>query len=193
MTMPQIIKETCNGYIVHSIQDEMLVHREVECVGPINEDSVNSLILQLRYLERTEPGEEITIYINSPGGEVSSGLALYDVMKAVRCPIRTVCMGLAASMGAVLFASGDTREMLTHSRVMIHDPLIAGNGIRGSATYLDAQVKDLMNTRELIARILSEHTHRTVEEVLERTSRDTYFYAEEAIAFGLADKIITQL
>lgn len=193
MTTPMIIKETCSGYIVHTIQDEMLMHREVECVGIINEDSVNSLILQLRYLERLDPDEEITIYINSPGGEVSSGLALYDVMKAIRCPKRTVCVGLAASMGAILFAAGDQREMLAHSRVMIHDPLIAGNGIKGSAIYLDAQVKDLMNTRAIIAGILAEHTHRTVEEVLEKTAKDTYFYAEEAVAFGLADKIVTRL
>lgn len=193
MTTPMIIKETCSGYIVHTIQDEMLMHREVECAGAINEDSVNSLILQLRYLERLDPDGEITIYINSPGGEVSSGLALYDVMKAIRCPIRTVCVGLAASMGAILFAAGDQREMLAHSRVMIHDPLIAGNGIKGSATYLDAQVKDLMNTRAIIAGILAEHTHRTVEEVLEKTAKDTYFYAEEAVAFGLADKIVTRL
>ncbi len=193
MTTPMIIKETCSGYIVHTIQDEMLMHREVECVGVINEDSVNSLILQLRYLERLDPDEEITIYINSPGGEVSSGLALYDVMKAIRCPIRTVCVGLAASMGAILFAAGDQREMLAHSRVMIHDPLIAGSGIKGSAAYLDAQVKDLMNTRAIIAEILAAHTHRTVEEVLEKTAKDTFFYSEEAVAFGLADKIVTRL
>ena len=113
-------------------------------------------------------------------------------MKAVRCPIRTVCMGLAASMGAVLLAAGNEREMLAHSRVMIHDPLIAGNGMKGSALYLDSKVKDLMNTRDIIAGILSEHTHRT-KEILEYTARDTYFYAEEAIEFGLADRIITQL
>ena len=193
MRTPNIIKETYNGYFAHTIQDEMLMHREVECVGPIDEDSVNSLILQLRYLERQDSDREITIYINSPGGEISSGLALYDIMRACRCPIRTVCMGMAASMGAVLFAAGDNREMLEHSRVMIHDPLIAGNGIKGSAVYLDSQVKDLMNTREIIAGILAEHTHRTKEEILEYTARDTYFYAEEAIEFGLADRIITQL
>ncbi len=193
MGMPNIIKETCSGYITYTIQDEMLMYRELECVGVIDEDSVNSLILQLRYLERQDADKEITIYINSPGGEITSGLALYDVMKAVRCPIRTVCMGLAASMGAILFASGDKREMLAHSRVMIHDPLIAGSGIRGSATYLDSQVKDLMNTRKIIAGILSEHTHRTVEEILEKTAKDTCFYGEDAIAFGLADKIITRL
>ena len=193
MQIPNIIKETCNGYFVHTIRDEMLMHREVECVGPVNEESVNSLILQLRYLERQDPAGKITIYINSPGGEVSSGLALYDVMKAARCPIRTVCVGLAASMGAVLLAAGNEREMLAHSRVMIHDPLIAGNGMKGSALYLDSKVKDLMNTRDIIAGILSEHTHRTKEEILEYTARDTYFYAEEAIEFGLADRIITQL
>lgn len=193
MRTPMIMKETCNGYLFHTIQDEMLTHREIECVGVLNEESVNSLILQIRYLERMDPNAEITIYMNSPGGEVASGLALYDVMKAVRCPIRTVCVGLAGSMAAILFAAGDTREMSAHSRVMIHDPLIAGSGISGSATDLDAQVKDIMNTRTIIAEILSKHTHRTVEEVLEKTARDTYFYAEDAIAFGLADKIITEL
>lgn len=193
MRTPMVMKETCNGYFLHAIQDEMLTCREIECVGVLNEESVNSLILQIRYLERMDSDAEITIYMNSPGGEVSSGLALYDVMKAVRCPIRTVCVGLAASMAAIVFAAGDIREMLAHSRVMIHDPRIAGSGISGSATYLDTQVRDIMNTRAIIAEILSKHTHRTVEEVLEKTARDTYFYAEDAIAFGLADKIITEL
>lgn len=193
MQIPNIIRETCNGVYIHTIQDEMLMHREVECVGAIDENSANALIRQLRYLEKQDPSGEITIYINSPGGEISSGLALYDVMQAVSCPIRTVCMGIAASMGAVLLAAGDKREMLVHSRVMIHDPLIAGSGIRGSAIDLASKVKDLMDTREIIAGILSKHTCKTKEKILEYTAKDTYFYAQEAIDFGLVDRVITQL
>lgn len=188
-----IIKETFQGYSVIRIQDDMLKNREIECVGEINEESVNSMIRQLRYLEREDPKAEIKIFINSPGGIVSDGLALYDVMKLITCPIRTVCMGLAASMAAILFVAGDRREMLEHSRIMIHDPLIGGRGITGSATELDARIKDLMNTRKLTAGILAEHTGHTLEEILQKTAKNSYFYAEEAIAFGLADKVITSI
>lgn len=186
-----IIKETCQGYSTVCIQDEMLQNREIECVGEINEDLVNSLIRQIRYLEREDPEGEIKIFINSPGGMVTEGLALYDVMKAVTCPITTICMGMAASMAALLFVAGDRREMLEHSRIMIHDPLIGGQGLKGSANQLDAQIKDLMNTRMITAGILAKHTNHTVQEILEKTASDSYFYAEEAIGFGLADGIVT--
>lgn len=188
-----IIRETYQGIHAIRIQDDMLTHREIECIGEINDDSVNALIRQIRYLEREEPKSEIKIFINSPGGMVSSGLALYDVMEAVTCPITTVCMGLAASMAAILFVAGDRREMLAHSRIMIHDPLVGGGGIAGSATQLDARVKDIMNTRMITAGILAEHTGHSVEEILEKTASDSYFYATEAIAFGMADKIVTEL
>ena len=132
------------------------------------------------------------MYINSPGGEVSSGLALYDVMKAIKCPIRTICTGIAASMGAVLFVSGDTRQMLQHARVMIHDPLIAG-GVGGSALQLQELSKDLMKTRETVAKIIAEHTGKSLKEVYKKTATDSYFDTEEAIKFGLADGIIESL
>lgn len=188
---PRIIKETSSGIFFHTIRDEMLARREIELTGEINSESVNSLISQIRYLAREEPGKEITIYINSPGGEVSSGLALYDVMKAVKCPIRTVCVGTAASMGAVLFAAGDRRDMLPHARVMIHDPLISRTG--GNALSLRAISDDLMYTREITGKILAEHTGRTLEEIYEKTAADSYFYGEEAVEFGLADRIIYEI
>lgn len=188
-----IIRESYQGYCSIRIQDDMLCHREIECIGEINDDSVNELIRQLRYLEREDPQGEIKILINSPGGLVSSGLALYDVMQIITCPITTVCMGLAASMAAILFVAGDNRQMLEDSRIMIHDPLIGGGGIAGSAVQLDARVKDLMNTRMITAGILAEHTGHRVEEILEKTAADSYFYAKEAIAFGLADRIIKEL
>lgn len=189
---PNIIKETTDGFFSQSLEDDMLSNREIECIGMITAESVNSLINQIRYLAKQDLKKEITIYINSPGGEVPSGLALYDVMKAVECPIRTVCIGMAASMGAILFASGDKREILPHARVMIHDPLIAG-GIGGNALAVKSIADDLMRTREITCKILAEHTHRSIEEIYEQTKTDNFFYAEEAVEFGLADKIITQL
>ncbi|MCC8162025.1 MAG: ATP-dependent Clp protease proteolytic subunit [Lachnospiraceae bacterium] len=188
---PCIIRETCGGNYAYQLEDDMLLHREVECVGEITAESVNSLISQLRYLARRDAGAEITMYINSPGGEVSSGLALYDVMKAVRCPIRTVCVGMAASMGAVLLSAGDRREILKHARVMIHDPLMRGVG--GSALHVRSLSEDLMRTREILCEILAEHTGKSIEEIYEKTCNDTYFYAEEAVAYGLVDRVIEEL
>ena len=188
---PHIVKETSNGMFVCRIEDDMLLHREIECTGEINADSVNSLIRQIRYLARQAPDDEISIYINSPGGEVSSGLALYDVMKSVNCPIRTVCVGTAASMGAVLFAAGDRRDMLPHAQVMVHDPLVMRTG--GSALQLKNMSESLMRTRENIARILAEHTGKSLDEIYEKTAEDSWFTAAEAVEFGLADRIIHEI
>ena len=190
--IPNIIRETSEGLNQIPIQDILFQRREVECIGEITEDSVAALILQLRYLHREAPEQEITMYINSPGGEVSSGLALYDVMKAIQCPIRTVCVGTAASMAAILFLSGDKRDMLAHSKVMIHDPLIPG-GIGGSALKVDAVARNLMQTRQTIADIISKHTGKSLEDVLAKTASDSYFDAEQAVEWGLADRIIHEL
>lgn len=189
---PQILRETNRGISSYRIEDEMLERREIELVGEIDADLVNSLIRQLRHLQKEDPQAEVTLFINSPGGEVSSGLALYDVMRAVSYPIRTVCLGLAASMGALLFMSGDKRDMLPHSRVMIHDPLVPG-GIGGSALSVKSRADDLMRTREITAQIIAEHTGKTIDEVYEITAKDTFFEAPEAIEFGLADSIIDKL
>ncbi len=189
--MPMIIKETSSGFVTSRIQDEMFRERKIECIGEITEERVNSLIMQLWYLKKENPQEEITLYVNSPGGEVSSGLALYDVMKAVRCPIRTVCLGMAASMAAVLFLSGDRREMLPHAKIMIHDPRLLN--VSGSALAVDRISQNLMKTREIIGNIIAEHTGRTLKEVYEYTASDTYFDAEESLAWGLADKILTEI
>ena len=190
--IPNIIRETSEGLNQIPIQDILFQRREVECIGEITEDSVAALILQLRYLHREAPEQEITMYINSPGGEVSIGLALYDVMKAIQCPIRTVCVGTAASMAAILFLSGDKRDMLAHSKVMIHDPLIPG-GIGGSALKVDAVARNLMQTRQTIADIISRHTGKSLEDVLAKTASDSYFDAEQAVEWGLADRIIHEL
>lgn len=189
---PRIIKENSAGYFFCDILDEMLNRREVECIGEINAESVYSLCRQLRYLQQQDPEQEITMFINSPGGLVDDALALYDVMKALTCPVRTVCMGTAASMGAVLFAAGDRREILPHGRVMIHDPLIY-SGAGGSALQVQTISKNLLKTRTILCGILAEHTGKSLKEIYKKTAADTWFNAEEAVAFGLADRIIDKI
>ena len=190
--IPCVVRETAEGLTRVPIQDLLFQRRSVELVGEVTGDSVHSLTLQLRYLQLEDPNAEITIYINSPGGEVSSGLALYDVMKGLSCPVKTVCMGTAASMAALLFVAGSQREMLPHSRLMIHDPLIPG-GVGGSALKLDSIAKDLMRTREITANILAGHSGHSLEEVYAKTAADSYFSAEEAVAWGLADRITDKI
>lgn len=188
---PKIIRETCNGLQTLHIQDYMLQNRELECTNTIDSESVYSLCQQLRYLQKQDPNAEITMYIDSPGGEVNSGLALYDVMQGISCPIRTVCVGMAASMGAILFAAGTKRQILPHGRVMIHDPRI--NRVGGSALQLHNISQDLMTTRDEICRILAKHTGKSEKEIYEKTSTDTWFNAEEAVEFGLADCVVQKI
>lgn len=189
---PLVMQETSDGLRLYDIRDEMLASREIEITGAIDAGSVSTAIRCLLHLQKEDQQLPITLYINSPGGEVQSGLALYDVMQAVSCPIHTVCLGMAASMAALLFIAGDKREMLPHSRVMIHDPLIGG-GIGGSALSVKARADDLMRIRDITAQVISQHTGMNLEEVFELTAKDTYFEAEEAIANGMADRIITSL
>lgn len=188
MMMPEVIKENSIGYIRSSIMNELFQKREIQCMGDITVELVYSLNLQLRYLQELDGEKEIVMHINSPGGEVASGLALYDTMQAISCPIRTVCEGTAASMAALLFISGDRREMLPHARVMIHDPLIRGR-MGGNALQIERLSKDLMKMREVTAGIIAKHTGKTLEEVYEKTAIDSYFDAEECIEWGLADAI----
>ncbi len=188
---PRIVKESSRGYDSFSILDDMLTDRKINCVTEIDDDSVNSMIMQMLYLQKQDPDAEITIYINSPGGSVQDGLALYDVMQAISCPIRTVCMGMAASMASILFVAGDRRQMLPHSKVMIHDPRIMKTG--GTALDLQTISENLMKTRAITAEILAKHTGKSTEEILAKTKSDSYFSAEEAVDFGLADEIITKL
>lgn len=189
---PRILRETAAGYTTFEVVDEMFHNRELECVGEINDQSVYSLCRQLRHLQQEDPEGEIALYINSPGGEVSSGLALYDVMQAISCPIRTVCLGKAASMGAILFAAGDKREILPHGEVMIHDPLIYG-GVGGSALSVQETSRQLLKTRQTLGDILARHTGKSRQEIYRKTAKNTWFSAEEAVSFGLADRVINKL
>lgn len=188
---PAIIKETSEGTTRYSIADALFTRREIQCVGSVDTDMVNSLIAQIRYLAAEAPNEEITMYINSPGGSVPDGMALLDVMTAVPCPIRTVCVGTAASMASLLFVVGDTRDMLEHSRLMIHDPLL--QGVSGSALKIESITKNLLKSRETICKIYAKVSGKSLDEIYAMTCEDTWLDAHTALEMGLADRIIDRI
>ena len=177
--------------IMSVLSRDLMSKRTIYLNGEINDEAALSIITQLHYLEDNSQ-EPITLVINSPGGSVSAGLAIYDVMQAVTASIRTVCVGTAASMAAVLFASGDRREILKHGEVMIHDPLVSG-GISGSALAIQDKSDRLMAKRKVLSGILAEHTGKSVKQIYKVTAKDTYFGAEEAVQYGLADAVIEKL
>ena len=188
---PRTIRETSQGLYRIDINDLMFQNREIWLTGDIDESQANNISCQLLYLAEEAPDKEITMYINSPGGSVSPGLAIYDVMRAIPCQIRTVCFGTAASMAAVLFAAGDRREILRHSEVMIHDPLVGG--ISGSALSVQDRSERLMAKRKLLCSILAQHTGKELKQIYKATAKDTWFGAEEAVKYGLADAVIDRL
>lgn len=188
---PAIIKETSEGTTRYSIADALFTRREIQCVGSVDTDMVNSLIAQIRYLAAEAPNEKITMYINSPGGSVPDGMALLDVMAAVPCPIHTVCVGTAASMASLLFVCGDTRDMLEHSRLMIHDPLL--QGVSGSALKIETITKNLLKSRETICKIYAKVSGKTLDDIFAMTCEDTWLDAQTALEMGFADRIIDKI
>ncbi len=192
MYIPNITVETSYGVSRYTLEDKLLENFEVYCTGTIDEQNSNNIIMQLKYLNSIDSNREITMYINSPGGDVTQGLAIYDIMLAITNPIKTVCYGSAASMGSILFVAGDTRLILPHSHVMIHDPLIRG-GAGGSALCIKSISDNIMRCRENLCSILAKHCKKTLEEIYEISSNDTYFYGQEAIDFGAADEIVTSI
>ncbi len=189
--MARIIKETVRGLDVINLEDELLQNREIFLTEAVDADTTNELIKQLMYLEKEDDEAEITLYINSPGGEVTSGLAVYDYMTMMKAPIRTVSIGTAASMGAILFLAGDKRQMLPHTRIMIHDPSYNRADMSHKKPHeIQHELDKLNETREIIATIIADTTGKTMEEVYEVTANDTYYNAEEAVKFGLATEII---
>jgi ATP-dependent Clp protease protease subunit len=163
--------------------------------GAIATDSANVLIAQLLYLDSEDTGKDISLYINSPGGMVTAGLAVYDTMQFIKSSITTICMGMAMSFGAVLLAAGTKgkRYALTHSRIMIHQPLIYGGGLSGTVSDIDIETKELVSTKQKLSEILSKHTERSMEQVLKDTDRNFYMSAQEAKDYGLIDEVIVSL
>ncbi len=163
--------------------------------GAVTTDSANVLIAQLLYLDSEDPGKDISLYINSPGGMVTAGLAVYDTMQFIKSPITTICMGMAMSFGAVLLAAGEKgkRYALTHSRIMIHQPLIYGGGISGTVSDINIEAKELVATKQKLSEIVARHTGKTIERVLKDTERNYYMSAEEAKDYGIIDEVIVSI
>ena len=192
--MANIIKESARGIQTVAIEDEFLGRREVFLATGVDETSCNRVIKELIYLDKEDSSSEITIYINSPGGSVQDGLAVYDTIMLLNSPVRTVCLGTCASMGAILFLAGERREMMEHGKIMIHDPSFGrGHEIGGKKPHeIQMELDDLNSCRESLAAIIAGRTGRELEEVYQVTERDAYFNAKEAIEFGLATAIITE-
>ncbi|MBO5426668.1 MAG: ATP-dependent Clp protease proteolytic subunit [Lachnospiraceae bacterium] len=187
------VKESAKGIEKVSIDEILFASREVFLTEPVNVDSSNELIKQLMVLEKLNPDEEVTLYINSPGGEVVSGMAVYDYLRMMKAPVKTVCTGTAASMGAVLFLAGDKREMLPHTKLMIHDPAYGGGDMAGKKPHeLQQYVNNLKKTQEIIVDVISERTGKSKKEVQKTTREDSYFDATEAIEYGLATGIVAE-
>ncbi len=192
--MAYILKESVRGIERIDIEDELLSGREIFLVDSVDAKTSNELIKQLMYLQREDSTKEITLYINSPGGEVISGLAVYDYISMMTAPVKTVCIGTAASMGAILFLAGKKRVMLPHTRLMIHDPSYSHNDIGGRKPHeIQHELDKLNETREALAKIIAEKTGKSLDEIYEVTADDTYYSAQEAIDFGLATDIMNKL
>lgn len=187
---PLTMRESARGITLTSIYDEMLARRELSVVGDINSAMAHDLCQQIRLLEAADPTAPITVFVSSPGGNVHAGLAIYDTMRLSPCPIHTVCVELAASMGAIIFMGGDERRMAPHAELMIHDPLIP-QGVGGSALALQETSRRLMQTRKALTQILSDRSGLSAKRVQTLTAKDTYLSAERAVELGFAHSILT--
>ena len=186
-TVPIVIKKTTDGERAMDIASRLLDDNIILLTGEINDMMAEVVIAQLLYLGKEEP---VHIYINSPGGSVTAGLAILDTMRLVKSKIYTYCIGLAASMGAVLLSSGDRRYIVPHAEVMIHQPL---GGTRGQASDIEIAAEHISRTKKLLNTILAENCHKPYEDVSRDTERDNWKSAEEALEYGLVDKIISSL
>lgn len=187
--IPMVIETTGRGERAFDIYSRLLKERVVFLVGPIEDHTANLVVAQMLYLESENPDKDIHLYVNTPGGTVNSGLAIYDTMQFVRPDVSTVCIGQAASMGAVILAGGaaDKRFALPHSRVMIHQPW---GGFQGQATDVDIHAREILEMRERLNQILSRHTGRELEVVKEDTERDNFMGGDQAVKYGIIDKVI---
>ena len=187
--IPSILRETSRGIDRLSVYDEMLERRELALLGEVEPSMAQHFCQCVRHLERLDATAPITVFVESPGGEVGAGLAAFDVLRSVSCPVRTVCTSLAASMGSVIFMAGDERALYPHAELMVHDPLIP-QGAGGSALSVQEMSRRLMSVRETLSQILADRSGQTLERVQELTGKDTYLSAEQALELGFATKII---
>lgn len=190
MNQSSFLRETSLGISHISIYDRLLQDRSIMFTDEVNPESANELISHLIALELEDGTLPITLYINSPGGEVNSGLAVYDVIMNLSVPVNTVCIGMAASMASVIFLAGRKRSMYEHTKIMIHDPILTGLSGSKRALELEKEAERLMETRKLIGSIIAERTGNPLKKVLDKTKEDCYMDASEAIKFGIATEVI---
>ena len=189
--IPYVIEQTSRGERSYDIYSRLLKDRIILLGDEVNDATANLIVAQLLFLESEDPGKDIQLYINSPGGSVTAGMAIYDTMQYVKCDVSTICMGMAASMGAFLLTSGakGKRFALPNSEIMIHQPL---GGFQGQATDIDIHARHVLRIKERLNKILSENTGKPYETICEDTERDNFFGADEAVEYGLVDKVITR-
>ena len=190
--IPMVVEQTSRGERAYDIYSRLLKDNVIFLGQPIDDTVSNLIIAQLLFLEAENPEKDISIYINSPGGSITAGLAIYDTMQYVKPNIQTLCVGQAASMAAVLLAAGTKgkRFALPNSRVVIHQPLIMGGGLSGQATEIDIHAKDIMRMRHRMNEILAKHTGQNVDKIERDTDRDYILQAHEAVEYGLVDQVM---
>ncbi|MEJ1961595.1 MAG: ATP-dependent Clp endopeptidase proteolytic subunit ClpP [Gammaproteobacteria bacterium] len=187
--VPMVVEQTARGERAYDIYSRLLKERVVFAVGPVDDYMANVIVAQMLFLESENPDKDISLYINSPGGVVSAGLAIYDTMQFVKPDVSTICIGQAASMGAVLLAGGakNKRFALPHARMMIHQPL---GGFQGQAADMEIHAREMLYTRDRLNKILAKHTGQSVETIKKDTDRDNFMAAGDAVTYGLIDKIL---
>jgi ATP-dependent Clp protease protease subunit len=187
--IPMVIEQSGRGERAYDIYSRLLKERVIFLVGPVNELSANLIVAQLLFLESENPEKDISIYINSPGGSVSAGLAIYDTIQFIKPDVSTLCVGQAASMGALLLAAGakDKRFALPNSRVMIHQPM---GGFQGQASDIEIHAKEILYLRQRLNEILARHTGQDIKTIERDTERDNFFGADEAVKYGLVDRVL---
>ncbi len=191
MNVPFVIETTHRGERAYDLYSRLLKDRIIMLGTPINDDVANVIIAQMLFLESEDPDKGINIYINSPGGSVTAGLGIYDTMQYVKCPVSTICVGQAASMGALLLLAGSKgkRYALPNARIMIHQPL---GGAQGQATDIDIQAKEILRLRSYINGIIVKHTGHTIERIEKDTERDYFMSAEDARQYGMIDEVVVK-
>ncbi|HZY15030.1 MAG TPA: ATP-dependent Clp endopeptidase proteolytic subunit ClpP [Ramlibacter sp.] len=189
--VPIVIEQSGRGERSYDIYSRLLRERVIFMVGPVNDQTANLVVAQLLFLESENPDKDISLYINSPGGSVSAGMAIYDTMNFIKPAVSTLCTGMAASMGAFLLAAGEKgkRFALPNSKIMIHQPL---GGMQGQATDIEIHARDILRTKATLNRILAERTGQPLEKLEHDTDRDYFLEAEEAKAYGLVDQVIAK-
>jgi len=189
--VPMVIEQSGRGERAYDIYSRLLKERVIFLVGPVNELTANLVVAQLLFLESENPDKDISLYINSPGGVVSAGMAIYDTMQFIKPDVSTLCIGQAASMGAFLLAAGqkDKRFVLPNSRVMIHQPL---GGFQGQASDIEIHAKEILYLKDRLNRLLAEHTGQPIETLQKDTDRDNFLGAEDAVAYGLVDEVLSK-